>query len=157
MNRTKGILAAGSLTGLVLLTMLALGFNRIGAGGEGAGETAVSEPTTLIIQEPPLEPDASQAVQAWQTYGRDLETAVQTMQGREAQYQTEIEAANQTILQLQEQVNAANNTLSASTSTYYEDDDDHDGDDYDDHDDDDDDHDDHDDDHDQHEGEEHDD
>ncbi|MCZ7669190.1 MAG: hypothetical protein M5U34_19365 [Chloroflexi bacterium] len=163
MNRTKGILAAGSLTGLVLLTMLALGFNRIGAGGEGAGETAVSEPTTLIIQEPPLEPDASQAVQAWQTYGRDLETAVQTMQGREAQYQAEIEAANQTILQLQEQVNAANGALSASTSTYYEDDDDHDGDDHDDHDDyDDDDHDEHDDDHDdddhdEHEGEEHDD
>lgn len=108
MNRTKGILAAGSLTGLVLITVLALGFSGLGAWGTGEAETAVTEPTPTIIQEPQVDQNASETVRAWQKYGRDLETTVQTMQEREAQYQAEIEAANQTILQLQDQVNSAN-------------------------------------------------
>jgi hypothetical protein len=108
MNRTKGILAAGSLTGLVLMTIFALGFSGLGAWGTGEGETAVTEPTPTVIQQPQIDQNASEAVQAWQKYGRDLETTVQTMQQREAQYQAQIEAANQTILQLQDQVNSAN-------------------------------------------------
>jgi ribosomal protein L12E/L44/L45/RPP1/RPP2 len=108
MNRTKGILAAGSLTGLVIITMLALGFSNIGAWGTGEAETAVIEPTPIVIQEPQPEQDASETVRAWQKYGRELESTVQTMQQRETQYQTQIDAANQTILQLQDQVNSAN-------------------------------------------------
>jgi hypothetical protein len=108
MNRTKGILAAGSLTGLVLMTMLALGFSGLGAWGTGEEETAVSDPITTVIQEPQMDQNAGETVRAWQKYGRDLETTLQTMQEREAQYQAQIEAANQTILQLQDQVNSAN-------------------------------------------------
>ena len=116
MNRTKGILAAGSLTGLVIITMLALGFSSIGASWGGEKETAVIEPTPIVIQEPQPEQDASKAVRAWQKYGRELESTVQTMQQREAQYQAEIEAANQTILQLQDQVNGANAAASVQIS-----------------------------------------
>lgn len=116
MNRTKGILAAGSLTGLVIITMLALGFSSIGASWGGGEETAVTEPTPIVIQEPQPEQDASKAVRAWQKYGRELESTVQTMQQREGQYQAEIEAANQTILQLQDQVNGANAAASVQIS-----------------------------------------
>ena len=116
MNRTKGILAAGSLTGLVMITMLLLGFSSIGASWGGEKETAVIESTPIVIQEPQPEQDASKAVRAWQKYGRELESTVQTMQQREAQYQAEIEAANQTILQLQDQVNGANAAASVQIS-----------------------------------------
>lgn len=108
MNRVKGILAAGSLTGMVIITMLALGFSSIGASWNGGKETAVIEPTPIVIQEPQIGQDASKAVSAWQQYGSELESTVQTMQQREAQYQAQIDAANQTILQLQDQVNGAN-------------------------------------------------
>ena len=116
MNRTKGILAAGSLTGLVIITMLALGFSSIGASWGGEKETAVIEPTPTIIQEPQVDQNASETVRAWQKYGRDLETTVLTMQEREAQYQAQIETANQTILQLQDQVNGANAAASVQIS-----------------------------------------
>ena len=33
MNRTKGVLVAGTLTGLVLVTLLAFGFGNLGCGG----------------------------------------------------------------------------------------------------------------------------
>jgi hypothetical protein len=108
MNRVKGILAAGSLTGLVIITMLALGFSSIGAWGTDEAATAVAEPTTTVIQEPQIDQNASETVKAWQQYGSELESTVQTMQQREAQYQAQIDAANQTILQLQDQVNGAN-------------------------------------------------
>lgn len=105
MNRTKGILAAGSLTGLIVMTMLALGFKNINAQ---TNEMGTVEPTPIIIQQPETGAATNEAVQAWQTYSSDLENTVQTMQQREATYQAQIEAANQTILQMQDQANAAN-------------------------------------------------
>lgn len=135
MNRTKGILAAGSLTGLVLITILALGFQGLGAAAGDGTQTAVSEPTPIVIQQPETGVGADEAVQAWQIYSGDLENTVQTMQQREAQYQAQLEAANQTILQLQDQANSANAAASvqinapgngsaiASESAFYDDDD----------------------------------
>lgn len=105
MNRTKGVLAAGSLTGLIVMTMLALGFQNINAQTNGMGTV---EPTPIIIQQPETGAATNEAIQAWQTYSSDLENTVQTMQQREAAYQAQIEAANQTILQMQNQVNEAN-------------------------------------------------
>lgn len=119
MNRTRGILAAGTLTGLVIITLLALGFGNLRAAG--GGETAVSAPNTATIELPT--PDTAiqgneEALQAWQQYSAELEQTVRTMQEREAAYQTQLDAANQTILQLQNDINSAN-----SAPVHYDDDD----------------------------------
>jgi hypothetical protein len=116
MNRTKGILAAGSLTGLVLVTILALGFPDTGANSDNDQETAVSEPTPIVIQQPETDSNKNKAIQAWQTYSSDLENTVKTMQQREEAYRAQIEAANQTILQLQDEVNSANAAASVQIS-----------------------------------------
>ncbi|MCA9973487.1 MAG: hypothetical protein KC425_24885 [Anaerolineales bacterium] len=92
MTRTKGILAAGTLTGLVLITILALGWRNARAGA------AVDAAATAVPQTVQLS-GAGDAAQ--QNYTAELETAVQTLQDREAQYQQQIEAANQTIQELQ--------------------------------------------------------
>ena len=127
MNRTKGILTAGTLTGLVLVTLLALGFRGVNSQAEDA--TAVPE----IIVQPVVSPaaDGSQAAPGDQSYTQQLETALTSMQAREATYRTQLDAANQTIVQLQDQINAdrAAQTASASANSAYaeyEDDDDHD-------------------------------
>lgn len=138
MNRTKGILAAGTLTGLVLITILALGFGNLRAdrNADVAAETAVSPvnvPAATTASSAAGAQINEEAVQAWQQYSAELEETVRTMQTREAAYQAQIEAANQTILQLQDSINTAN-----SGASFYDDDDD---DRYDDHDNDHDDHD----------------
>lgn len=122
MNRTKGILAAGTLTGLVLVTLLGLGLGNLGAFSGSGSDTAVPQ---TIPQEPQLtttDPAAEEAVQAWQEYSTELEQTVRVMQDREAAYQTQLDAANQTIVNLQDQINSSNNA--ASSGAYYEDDDD---------------------------------
>ncbi|KAA3663249.1 MAG: hypothetical protein DWQ04_11210 [Chloroflexi bacterium] len=123
MNRKKGILAAGTLTGLVLVTMLALGFGSLGAES-GGGETATSAGSVQAVTgsaptmiEPPANNSADAAVQAWQEYATGLENTVNTMQQREGDYQTQLDTANQTIINLQDQVNSAN------ASAAYDDDD----------------------------------
>ncbi len=132
MNRTKGILAAGTLTGLVVVTLLALGFSNIGAKS-GDEETGVTEPTPVVVQQPVDNSADEAAVQAWQDYTAQLENTVNTMQSRENEYQAQLEAANQTIIGLQDQVNSVNAAASMSVSApasvpasapaYYEDDD----------------------------------
>lgn len=139
MNRTKGILAAGTLTGLVLITILALGFGNLRAdrNADVAAETAVSPvnmsaaTTVSSAADAQINEEAVQAVQAWQQYSAELEETVRTMQTREAAYQAQLEAANQTILQLQDSINTAN----SSASFYNDDGDDDRYDDHDDHDD----------------------
>lgn len=122
MNRTKGILAAGTLTGLVLVTLLALGFGNL-KGSTDQEKTAVSDPTPVIIQQPIDNSGDEAALQAWQDYTTDLENTVSTMQAREREYQTQLDSANQTIIQLQDQVNSANAAASRAPA-YFEDDDD---------------------------------
>lgn len=120
MNRTKGLLAAGTLTGLVLITLLGLGLGNLGAAS-GGSDTAVPQ---TIPQEPQLtttDPTAAEAVQAWQEYSAELEQTVRVMQDRETAYQTQLDAANQTIVNLQDQINSSG---SASSGAYYEDEDD---------------------------------
>ena len=122
MNRIKGILTAGTLTGLVLITALVFGFSK--SNGNGVTETAV--PSGIIINPivVPSEIDTQTAVSGDANYTQQLEGTLQLMQSREAEYQTQIEAANQTILQLQDQVNLLAAPVSASEYTEYEDDDD---------------------------------
>lgn len=106
MNRSKGILAAGTLTGLILLTLLALGF----AWPDVQDQTTNAQ-TTLQLEQPAgadiATTDAATAVQEWQAYSAELESAVRTLQQREAAYQTELQAANQEIEKLQNEVNNA--------------------------------------------------
>ena len=128
MNRTKGILAAGTLTGLVIITLLGLGFGNLGAIVDGSSSTATAVPQEIPQQLQPIttDPAAEEAVQAWQEYSAELEQTVRVMQEREATYQSEIETANQTIVNLQDQINSANSAASSAASSggYYEDDDD---------------------------------
>ncbi len=119
MNRTKGIIAAGTLTGLVLITLLALGFGNLRAAG--GSDTAVPNAPTAELPTPDTSVQTNdEALQAWQEYSAQLEQTVRTMQEREATYQTQLDAANQTILQLQNDINSAN----ASAPAYTGDDDD---------------------------------
>lgn len=118
MNRIKGILAAGTFTGLVLITLLALGFGGLGASANSG--TAVPQEATALPLEPTTNLSTDEAVQAWQQYSAELEQTVQTLQNRESTYAAQIDAANQTILQLQDQINSSNKA--ASSATYHDDD-----------------------------------
>jgi len=129
MNRMKAILAAGTLTGLILVTGLAFGWGR-GPDTETAAEAPVVAPelivnpvvmpagtdTAVAGPETPAQIEAAaagqqavtaaQEAQAYQAYAAELEAALQTMQAREAEYRQQIETANQTVLQLQDQLNS---------------------------------------------------
>jgi len=124
MNRTKGILAAGTLTGLVIITLLGLGFGNLSAlTGNSSSATAV--PQEVMPQEPQIEivdPAAEEAVKAWQDYSAELEQTVRTLQERENTYQSQIDTANDTIVNLQDQINSTNSTAASSSGAYYDDD-----------------------------------
>lgn len=97
MSRIQGILAAGTLTVVVLAAVLAFGgFDFARAGGDdGAGAApAVQQPTGSG------DDDAARLEEANQTID-ELQASLAVMQQREAQYNAQIEAANQAILQLQ--------------------------------------------------------
>ena len=124
MNRKKGILAAGTLTGLVLITILGLGFGNLGAlASGGSSDTAVQQEIPQQPQVDTTDPAAAEAVQAWQDYSSELEQTVRVMQEREAAYQSQLDQANNTIVNLQDQVNTSNSAASSS-GAYYENDDD---------------------------------
>jgi hypothetical protein len=115
MNRTRSILAAGTFTGLVLITILALGFSNSQAK---SAEDAAAAPSSARISLPQTNSMSDEeALQAWQAYSAELEQTVHTLQDRDTAYQQQLDAANQTILQLQDQINSSN-----SAPTYYDDD-----------------------------------
>ncbi len=123
MSRTKSILAAGSLTGLVLITILALGLRSINADSGTESSSAADSQTRIEIQQPQSGATADEALQSWQTYSSDLENTVQIMQEREAAYQSQIEAANLAIIELQDQVSSANTAVNQmGADTHYDDD-----------------------------------
>ena len=107
MNRLKGMIAAGTLTGLILITVVVLSIRNANAAAEPA-----SAPVLITQDQPDASLNGEEAVQAWQTYSAELENTIRVMQDREGQYQTELEAANTTILDLQDQLNNANQTSS---------------------------------------------
>lgn len=128
MNRTKGILAAGTLTGLVIITLLGLGFGNLSALTGNSSDSATAVPQEVIPQEPQVnttDPAAEEAVKAWQDYSAELEQTVRTMQERESAYQQQIDAANNTIVNLQDQINTTNSAAASSSGAYYDDDDEH--------------------------------
>lgn len=124
MNRKKGILAAGTLTGLVLITILGLGFGNLGALASGGSDsnTAVQQEIPQQPQVDTTDPAAAEAVQAWQDYSSELEQTVRVMQEREAAYQSQLDQANSTIVNLQDQVNTSNSAASSSGANYDDDD-----------------------------------
>lgn len=107
MDRTQGILIAGTFTGLVLIAVLVLGFSNFRA--KSVEDAAI--PLSLAEISPPATDgiEIEQALQEWQAYSAELEQTVRTMQDRETAYQQQLDAANQTILQLQNEINGANN------------------------------------------------
>ena len=120
MNRLKGMIAAGMLTGLILITVVVLSIRNASAAAE-----ADSAPVTLTQNQPDASLSGEEAVQAWQTYSAELENTIRVMQDREGQYQTELEAANTTILDLQDQLNNANQTSSYRGHEDHEDNEEH--------------------------------
>ena len=117
MSNHKGVLIAGVLSGLLIISLLVAGLGNIKAVANN-NSTAVPQPTQQTQQISNV--SDQEALQAWQQYSAELEQAVLTLQSRENNYRTQIDLANQTILQLQDQLNAANN----STSRGFEHDDD---------------------------------
>lgn len=120
MNRLKGMIAAGTLTGLILITVVVLSIRNANAAAE-----PVSAPVSIIQDQPDASLNGEEAVQAWQTYSAELENTIRVMQDREGQYQTELEAANTTILDLQDQLNNANQTSSYREHEDHEDNEEH--------------------------------
>jgi hypothetical protein len=106
MDRKKGILAAGTFTGLILITILALGFGSLRTSS--AVSEATTPPTAEVAAPAANSPDADQALQEWQTYSAELEQTIQTLLERDALYQQQLDTANETITSLQDEVNAAN-------------------------------------------------
>ncbi|MDT8305128.1 MAG: hypothetical protein RRC07_04275 [Anaerolineae bacterium] len=80
-NRLRNILAAGLLTGLVLATIVAFGWQEV-RGSDRAPASSTNE-------------------ESLRSENEQLRQALDVMQQREASYQTELEAANQTIEALQ--------------------------------------------------------
>jgi hypothetical protein len=105
MNRRKAIIVAASITGIVLVTILALGFDSVIAKSND-------------VQQLPVTPDVSSSdanssglqkdLLAWQQYSQQLEQTVIVMQQRETQYRQQLASANQTIVQLQNEINSSN-------------------------------------------------
>ena len=122
MDRTKGILAAGTFTGLVLITTLVLGFGNLRA--RPVEDAAGPLPAGELLPPPTDGVGIEQALQEWQTYSAELEQTVRTMQDREAAYQQQLDAANQTIVQLQNEINRANSVPLTSFSEEHESDED---------------------------------
>lgn len=115
MNRTKGILAAGTLTGLILITLLGLGLGNLGAAASNS-DTAVPQELPQQPQINTTDPAAEEAIKAWQEYSAELEQTVRVLQDREAAYQTQLDAANQTIINLQDQINSTNSAASSAST-----------------------------------------
>lgn len=110
MDRKKGILAAGTFTGLILITILALGFGSLQASSADSG---ANDPAAAGVVAPASNnTDAEQALREWQAYGAELEQTIQTLQERDAVYQQQLQSANDTITTLQNEVNAANSAPS---------------------------------------------
>lgn len=104
MYRTKGILIAASLTALVLVTILALGFGKVIANSNDAAGGASS--AAKLNPSGTGQGDLQQQLNAWQKYSQELEQTVRIMQQRETQYQQKLESANQKIVQLQQTINS---------------------------------------------------
>jgi len=99
MNRLQGILAAGTLTGLIIITVLAFSW-RDAAGQQGslpAEGSLDSRPANAAMIN--NDGDVQAQIAGLQRYNEQLESAVQIYQAREAQYQQQIELANQALQQ----------------------------------------------------------
>ncbi len=117
MNRYKGIIAAGTFLGMIIITLLALGLGNLGAAADSGAAVPQEEIQPPLPQTTNMTTD--EALQAWQQYSTDLEQTIRTMQDRENTYQSQIDTANQAILQLQDQLDSSNSGAGA-----YSDDDD---------------------------------
>jgi septal ring factor EnvC (AmiA/AmiB activator) len=112
MNRTRGILIAASLTGFVLITILALGFGRAKVDSTDNSALGLSAPQRTATGT--SQASLQQQLEAWQKYGQELEQTVRIMQARESQYQQQLDSANQTIVQLQDEINGGNRSRARS-------------------------------------------
>jgi hypothetical protein len=99
MNQKKSIVIAGTLAGLILLTLLAFTFTDTSALLRRNDAQAVL-PATAVPTEQSADANAQAQIQALQAYTGQLEAALQIMAEREVQYQQQLNTANQTIMEL---------------------------------------------------------
>jgi hypothetical protein len=99
--RLKNILAAGGLTALVLITLLAL----VGADARRllAGDDSPALQAGQLLLPAPDSLDGAPDPAALQTQNAELQAAVQTLLEREAAYQARLDEANQAIQALESQ------------------------------------------------------
>jgi len=113
-SRLYNLLAAGSLTVLLLLTFLLFQNNRFG-GVADAATTPVTETMALPASRAvdngaatnATQTDASQTIEVLQAQNQQLMQAVQVLQEREQQYQTQLNNASQALQTLQAQNSTA--------------------------------------------------
>lgn len=123
MNRMRALLAAGGLTGLVLGTLLALGF-----GPDRLASAMDRRPTASTVE---MKVEGAAALPATgpadagtlMEQNRQLKDALELMQAREAEYRRQIEQANQALGQVERA--AASGTASDTYAFADEDDGDH--------------------------------
>ena len=96
MTQKKSIVIAGTLAGLILMTILAFSFTDISALIP-RDQAQSLQPATDVQS---LDVNSQEDVQALQDYATELESALQIMQDREAQYQEELNTANHTITEM---------------------------------------------------------
>ena len=105
MQRKEAMIAAGTLTGLLIFTVAALGLGPSALSSDAQAATQVATPAVATTQFAPT--PAAGAVQAPEVQrvveqNEQLRQTVQLMQEREAAYRAQLEAANQAILSLQQ-------------------------------------------------------
>lgn len=134
MTQKKNIVIAGTLAGLVLLTLMAFSFSGTSALFRRDGGQAL-QPAQGLPPEQSLEVNTQADVQALQDYAAELESTLEIMVDREAQYQEQLNSANQTITEMSQPVQSSY-TYEDDDHDEYEEHDDDDHDEYEEHDDD---------------------
>ena len=107
-KQIANLLGAGTLTGLVLASVLLFGQGQLDASA-AADNTAASQPAIVEVAAPSTDGDPLQV------QNDQLQEALQTMQEREAAYQEQIELANEALAE------QAANSAPAYSEEYEED------------------------------------
>jgi hypothetical protein len=103
MSRIKSILIAGTFTGLILITVLALWPGSLEAQTPAATSSVAAVANDVSLKNSLT---SEEALRAWQDYSAQLEQTVRVLQARDQAYQQQLDSASRTIVRLQAQINS---------------------------------------------------
>lgn len=92
-KQLANLLGAGTLTGLILASILLFGQGRLNDSSSALETQTMSNPVIVEVEQPVTDPNAA----ALQAQNEQLQEALQTMQERETAYQEQIDIANQAL------------------------------------------------------------